>query len=146
MSHVRTTQSDEKSRVAWSTDLAILIPAAICPLVLWVCAVEGADMELTVTAGDRTRDVGAVAVALTGGLNALLAVSILRALERRTREAFRIWTLVCIAGFVVSLAGPMTATSWEAAATLVAMHAIVAAVIIGAGRRTRAAPRGGHPR
>jgi hypothetical protein len=145
MTHVKTTQSEEKSRVAWSTDLAILIPAAICPLALWVCAVTWADMELTVTAGDRTREVGAVAVALTGGLSALLAVSVLRALERRTSEAVRIWTLVCLAGFVVSLAGPMTATSWEAAGTLTAMHAIVAAVIIGSGRRTRAATWG-HPR
>jgi hypothetical protein len=104
---------------------------------MWLWAVVWADVELTVETGNRTREVGAVSVAVTGGLSALAAVSVLRAMERRTSAALRIWTVMCALGFVVSLLGPAAATSWEAAGTLTAMHAIVAVVIIASGRRTR---------
>lgn len=131
-----TTRNREVA-VAWRTDLTIVGAAVVCPLVLWLCAVTWGQVELLVTTGGQTREVGVVAVATTAGLSALAALFVLRKLERRTRAAVRIWTALAALVFLLSLVGPLAAESPSATGTLAAMHAIVAAVVITAGRRSR---------
>lgn len=138
MCTVQTNRPVRRERIAWSTDLVVVAAAMACPLVLFLCAVTWGGVDLTVEMGGEVRRVGAGSVAAAAGLSSLAAVIVLRALETRTTKAIGIWTAIAVATGLLSLLGPLAATTPSATGTLVAMHAIVAVVVIVSGRRSRA--------
>lgn len=125
------------SRVPWSTDLVIVAAAVISALVAWLFMARLAGVELTVSAGNTTQEVGGLAVALTATAAALAGVAGLRVLERLTPRALPIWTVAAVLLAVGSVLGPLSATTAVAAATLIGLHAVVAVVVIVAARRSR---------
>ncbi|MGH8915074.1 MAG: DUF6069 family protein [Acidimicrobiia bacterium] len=78
------------------------------------------------------QDVGLVAVVLTSLVASLSAWGLLAVLERYLVRARRIWTVLVLTGFVISLGGPMSGTGIDATdrALLAVLHLIVAAVLI----------------
>lgn len=96
---------------------------------VWVLAVPLLGVDLFVPAAGSA--VGPGAVVLTALLAALLGWALLHLLERHTPRARRIWTVSAGVIALLSLAGPLTSgASAAATATLVAMHVVVAAVLI----------------
>jgi len=83
---------------------------------------------------------GLVSVVVTAVVVAAAGAGLLRVLERRTPEARRVWTGVAMAALVVSLLGPASARTVQAALTLAALHLVVGAVVI-VGLRRRHADR-----
>jgi predicted permease len=108
---------------------------------LWVAAVPIVGVDLAVTMGGRTQSIGlepVVGVSLVAGL---LGWALLAALESRTRRAAVIWTALALVVTVLSLALPLTSAAGAASgAVLVALHLLVAAILI-PGLRRRAPGR-----
>jgi succinate dehydrogenase hydrophobic anchor subunit len=71
-----------------------------------------------------------VSVIVTAVVVTLAAGGLLRVLERRTPRARRLWTGTASAVWVVSFAGPATATTPLAGLALAALHLVVGAVVI----------------
>ncbi len=96
---------------------------------VWVVAVPLLGVDLFVPAAGST--VGPGAVVLTALLAALLGWALLHLLERRSARARRVWTVTAGVVALLSLAGPLTSgASAAVTTTLVAMHVVVAAVLI----------------
>jgi hypothetical protein len=114
--------------------------AAAAAVLVWVAAVPIAGIDLEVEMAGETEAVdlrAVVTVALGSGLSGW---ALLAALEWRVRRAVAIWTAVALAVTLLSLLGPLAwAGNSAARAVLVALHLVVAAVLIPAMRRTSAA-------
>jgi hypothetical protein len=122
---------------------AAAVPAAAAAAAaVWTVAVPLAGVDLRVEMNGQAQSVGVgavVGVALTVGL---LGWALLAVLERRARRATTIWTGVALAVAGFSLLGPLTsAVTAAAAAVLVALHLVVAGVLIPAMRRSSAGRR-----
>ena len=100
-----------------------------------------AGVDLAVHTGDTVDHVGPVAVGATCIVVALAGWGLLALLERFTARSRLIWTIIAAAVFVVSLLGPAGGVDASATLGLVALHLIVAAVLVvglpWAGRRAR---------
>jgi hypothetical protein len=123
--------------------VSVLVAAAICATTTWfaVHVVDGVD--LTVGSGQR---IDALAVALTAVVAAGAGWLALALVERRSARPRRTWTILAIAVFVVSLLGPLGGTTAAAKGGLLALHSVVAAVVIlGLGRTVRTATTSGRP-
>lgn len=128
------------SAVPWRVDLVTAGAAAVCALVLWAAVTLLGGVDLLVRAGDgQVREVGAVAVALVAALAGLVGLGVLRLLERHSPRALRTWTWLSVVVLAVSLLGPLGATTAAGTGTLVALHAVVAAVLLVAAHRSRRA-------
>lgn len=132
-----STRTDTRP-IRWARPTAV-IAAAGAALVVWVVAAPVLGVELTVVQGTGTQQVGPVAVVLVSVLAGLVGWALLAALERWTRNARRSW--VALAGVVtlVSLVGPLGATSTSGTLSLVCLHLAVAAVLIALLSRSAAA-------
>ncbi|WP_328474065.1 DUF6069 family protein [Actinoplanes sp. NBC_00393] len=86
----------------------------------------GAGIDLT--AGDVT--VGPAAVAVTAAVAALAGWALLAVLERFTSRAVRIWRIVAVAVFLVSLLGTLGGVDAGAVFGLSLLHAVVAGALI----------------
>jgi hypothetical protein len=113
------------------------IAAAIAALV-WLAA-EAAGVDLDVHAGSGSRPIGLVSVIVTVAVIAAGGAGLLRLLERRTSRALRVWTIVAVAVWVVSFAGPLSAMRLEGGLVLALLHLVVGAVVVGGLRSTRVA-------
>lgn len=120
----------------WSTDLVAAGAAVVCALVLWG-SLALTDAKLTVQWGSEVQSVGGVAVATAAGVSAVAGLVVLRMLERVTSRALALWTTLAAAVGLLSLAGPLTATSTAATGALVSLHAVVAAVVIASAHASR---------
>ena len=87
-------------------------------------------IDLAVRSGGQTQHVGAVAVGVIAALVGLAGWGLLSLLERRTRNGFRIWLVIALTVFAVSLLGPLGGSTTAARAGLAGLHASVAAVLI----------------
>lgn len=111
----------------------------------WLVAAPLLDIDLFVQPSGGgtqavTQTVGAGAVLAASLTAALLGWALLAVLERWTRRARTIWTVVAAVVLLLSLTGPLTgALTTPAAVALVALHLIVGAVLILGLRRTSAA-------
>ena len=123
----------------WRDDWPVAVVSAGAAAVVWVGATV-AGVDLAVRSGSSTRDVGLVSAVVTAVVVAVAGAGLLRVLERRTPEACRVWTGVAMAVWVVSLVGPASARTVQAALTLAALHLVVGAVVI-VGLRRRHADR-----
>jgi len=129
--------SAPRRTVTWSTDLVAMGAAVVCVLVMWLCLSVWGGVDLAVSQNGQVREIGGVAVVLSAAVAGLLGVGTLRLLERSTRHALRIWTVLAIAVTLISALGPLAATSAAATGVLLAMHAIVAVVLIVSMHRIR---------
>ena len=114
-----------------------VLGAAAAATAVWVAAVPVAGVDLAVEMNGHAQSVGVgavVGVSLTVGL---LGWALLAVIERRTRRAITIWTGVALTVAVFSLLGPVTsAVTAAAAASLVALHLVVAAVLVASMRHS----------
>ncbi len=111
--------------------------ATAAALAVWAVAVPAAGAHLTVHTSGKAQPVGPAAVVIAALLAGLAAWALLAILERLGRRARRTWTVTASVVLVLSLAGPFGNGAHAAtAATLVAMHLAVAAVLIPMMRRT----------
>lgn len=135
-----TSKTDRPQRNAfprWSDDLVAVGAAVLCALVTWFVTGYLANLELTVQRGSEIQRVTGLSVALVAGICALAAYVVLWALERATVWALRIWTVLAVVVTLISLLGPMAATSPAAKGTLIALHTVVAAAVIASAHRSR---------
>jgi hypothetical protein len=110
-------------------DLAVVLAAVVAGVATWsVWTVAGA--ELTVDTGSGPRRIGVLTVAVTALLVAAAASGLLRLLETRLSSGRRAWLVVAVAVWVLSLLGPMAATSAETLAALVSLHVVVGVVVV----------------
>ena len=73
-------------------------------------------------------------------MSALAGFVVLRILEASMVRALEIWTVLAVGVTVLSLLGPLTATSEAAIGALVSLHAVVAAVVIASAQASRRRP------
>jgi hypothetical protein len=108
----------------------------VCALVTWASA-RLADVELMVERGSEVQEVGAGAVAVVAGASALAGLAVLRLLERWTHRGLRLWTGIALVVTLVSLVGPLAATTTAGTGALLSLHGVVAAVVIAAAHASR---------
>jgi hypothetical protein len=122
----------------WTNDVVTVAAAVVCALITWALATQLGGVALEVRDASGLRPVDGVSVAVVAALAALLGVLSLRLLERLTPKALPIWLGVATAVALFSLLGALAATSPAAVGTLMALHGVVAAVVIvGLGRSHR---------
>ena len=135
-----TVRSVPEQRVGtWRDDWPVAVVAAGAAALVWVAATS-AGVQVEVGSGSGTRDVGLVSVIVTALVVAVAGAGLLRVLERRTSGARRLWTTVAVVVWVVSLLGPVGASSVSAGLALGALHLVVGAVVIVGLRRRHASP------
>jgi hypothetical protein len=116
---------------------AVAAVAMTAASLVWTGAhIAGLDLE--VHSGSGTSEVTLVPVIVTPMLATILAVSLLRPLERRTTRGLRTWTFVAATLWALSFLGPLSATRPATGLVLAGMHLVVGAVIVFGLRRTHA--------
>jgi Family of unknown function (DUF6069) len=140
-----STQTDRRRRGVsppLSADGWAVVAAVVSALVAWGSA-RVADVELAVERGGDVQEIGGVAVAVVAGVSALVGLAFLRLLERRTSKALPVWIGSAVSVTLVSLLGPLGATTAAGTGALLTLHGVVAGVVIAAAvasRRHRRAP------
>jgi hypothetical protein len=125
----RTSLSRPGASPPVSADLWGVVAAVVSALVAWGSA-RLSDVELAVERGGDVQEIGGLAVAVVAGVSALLGAATLRLLERRTSRALPVWTTVAVLVTLVSLLGPLGATTAAGTGALLTLHGVVAAVVI----------------
>jgi len=101
----------------------------------WALATPLGGVVLEVEQGGAAQTLGALRTTVSALVAGLLAWAALELLERFTLRAGVVWTGLACTVFVVSLLGPLAATSNTATAVLMGLHAAVGTVlIVGLGR------------
>jgi hypothetical protein len=113
----------------WQRRLATTaLATAGAAVALWAIA-EASGIDLAVRSGGVVRPVGLVSV-ITVSLLATLAGGLTHRLASRWARGPRVWTVVAAIVLVLSLTGPLGATTAAAGAVLAAMHLVVGVTVI----------------
>ena len=120
-------QTPRTRRVPWRVDLATAGAAAVCATIAWLFVAVLPGVALVVRTGAGTQTVGGVAVALSAAVAAFAGMVALRGFERWSRRPVQVWTALVVLGAVT------TSATWA----LVSLHAVVTAVVLAAGHRSR---------
>jgi hypothetical protein len=135
-----TTSTETRTGTGTSPPLSAdgwgVVAAVVSALVAWGSA-RLADVELAVERGGDVQEIGGVAVALVAGVSALLGLTTLRLLERRTSLALPAWTGLAVLVTLVSLLGPLGATTAAGTGALLSLHGVVAGAVIAAAHASR---------
>ncbi len=126
-----------RRRVPRRVDAATAGAAAGCAVIAWLFVAVLPGVDLVVRTGDGAQTVGGVAVAVASAVAALVGMVALRVLERLTARSLGLWTLLVVLVALLSLAGPLGAETAAAGWALVSLHAVVTAVVLAAGHRSR---------
>ena len=94
-------------------------------------------VHLTVRSGAGTFEVGAVSVLVTTAVVSIAGLGLLRFLEGRDARALRTWTLVACLVLLVSLLGPLGATTLSSGLALLSLHLVVGTSLLVGTRRAR---------
>ena len=120
-----------------SSRAAAVLGAAAASGAAWAAAVPLAGVDLRVELGDRAQTVGLGAVVGTALLAGALGWALLAVLEHRTSRAATLWTRIAVVVATLSLVGPLSGGATAAAtAVLLALHLVVAAVLVPLLRRS----------
>jgi hypothetical protein len=111
-------------------DLGVVAGALVAAVVTWALWTEAAGITLAA----EGRDVGLGAVIVTTLLVSAAGVGLARVLGRRT-AGVRTWTFVAAGVWVLSLLGPLGATTTSAVVALASLHLVVGAVVLFGVRR-----------
>jgi hypothetical protein len=130
-------QTPTTRRIPWRVDLATAAAAATCAVTAWLFVAVLPGLHLVVRTGADTLTVGGVEVALSAAAAGFVGMVTLRILERFTHRARALWTALVLLMAVLSLVGPLGAVTTAATWALVSLHAVVTAVVLAAGYRSR---------
>lgn len=130
-------RSHRSARPGWRGALIGAGAAAACAVVLWTALVPLGGLDLSADLGGTVKQIGALDVALVAFGAGLVGLLALRILERFTPKGLTIWTVTAAVVLVLSCGGAMAATSTAAIWALVSLHALVGAVILAVGWRSR---------
>ena len=126
-----TTTTAQPTRTSLSRIAITVIGVTVGALVLWLVETRLLGVDLAVRTGDVVQPVtgvSVVATALVAGLAATLSAWLLtRIAPRRCRT---VWTVLASAVLLVSLLGPLGATSPAAVVSLVALHLLVGLTLL----------------
>lgn len=114
----------------------VVVGATAADLVLWALAHPVAGIGLRVHLGGSVQSVGLGSVAAAALAAGLAAWALLALLERILQGPRRAWTIIAVTVLVVSLAGPLGATTTASMMALALMHLTLAAVLISGLRRS----------
>jgi Family of unknown function (DUF6069) len=131
-------------RTPRQTRVLAVLGAAAATLTVWAAAGPLAGIDLTVRMGpdQPVQQVGPVAVVLASAAAGLAGWALLALLERLTpRRARTAWTVVAAVALLLSLTGPLAATTAGAGTALAGMHLAAAAVLVPVLSRSAAARR-----
>jgi hypothetical protein len=131
--HVGTVEPRTRKRGVGAVAAVAMTAASL----VWAGA-QVAGLDLEVHSGSGTSEVTMVPVIVVPMLATILAVSLLRLLERRTTRGLRIWTIVATTVWALSFLGPLSATRPATGLVLAGMHLVVGAVIVFGLRRAHA--------
>ena len=138
-----TTSTVHPTRTSLSRNTITVVGATVGALVLWVVEARLLGVDLAVRTGDVVQPVTGISVAATAlvaGLAATLTAWLLaRIAPRRCRT---VWTVLASAVLLVSLLGPLGATSPAAVVSLVALHLLVGLTLVIGLRGSFTSPRG----
>jgi len=129
MSQLVEERVDVRAR-RWRDDWPLAVAAAVAAAVDWVAATQVAGVDLAVGSDSDAQRVGVVSVIVCAVVVTLAASGLLRFLETRTAHARAIWVVVALVVGLVSLAGPLGASSLQAGLWLVSLHAVVGSVVL----------------
>jgi hypothetical protein len=105
--------------------LRYTIPSAVTgTLVVWAVSRLGG-VDLVVGTGADARTIGWLDVAVVSALAALAGTLLLAFMANRLEHGRRWWTAVATGVLLLSLSGPLGATTGAAVVTLAAMHVVV---------------------
>lgn len=126
--------------------LAVVGGATVMALCVWFVAevVLGLDLRRpAASVGARAEEIDAVHVVLSAAVGSFAGWALLAVAERLTARPRRVWTVIAVVAFVVTLGGPLSGSGITSSnrLALVLMHVVVAAVVIPALARTARAPR-----
>ncbi len=129
--------------------MAAVAGGVLAALAIWVIAevVAGVDLRRPAPArGTATQDIDALHVAFAAAAGSLAGWALLALLERTTGRARRVWIVIAVVAFIVSLGGPLSGTGITSAGrmALLSMHVAVAAAIVPALYRTSPATTDGR--
>jgi len=126
-----TTTTAQPTRTSLSRNAITVTGAAVGALALWLVETRLIGVDLAVRTGDVVQPVtgvSVVATALVAGLAATLSAWLLtRLAPRRCRT---VWTVLASAVLLVSLLGPLGATSLAAVVSLVGLHLLVGLALL----------------
>ncbi|SNS41296.1 DUF6069 family protein [Actinomadura mexicana] len=122
--------------------------AVAAPLALWVVTGPVTGLDPSAEMAGEVQRVGAGPVIAGSLVAGLAAWGLLALLERVSGRPGRVWTVIAVAGLVLSMTGPLgDAADGASMAVLVAMHLVVAAILIpGLGRSARPSRAAGPAR
>ncbi|MBB5867544.1 hypothetical protein F4553_000923 [Allocatelliglobosispora scoriae] len=113
--------------------------ATVAALITWTSLHELSHIDLAARTGGSVTRVGALAVAIAAVVVGLAGWALLALLERSVAHPRRVWTIVAVAVFIVSLAGTLGGVTTASKLGLAALHTTVAVIlIIGLTRSRRA--------
>jgi hypothetical protein len=140
MNNLTQTRTEEEtpSVTPKRADAKVVAVATALAVVVWAAA-KVAGVELEVRSGSGTTQVALGSVIVTPLVVGAVAAALLRLLERRTANGLRTWTIIAVVAWVLSLLGPLSATSPGAGLVLATMHLAVGAVVVGGLRLARVA-------
>ena len=98
---------------------------------------RAAGVDLEVRSGAGSRHIGLVSALVTAAVAAVVGGGVLRFLERRTPRALTIWTSLGVAALLISLLGPLGATTGIGVVALASLHLVVGVVVLVGERRVR---------
>lgn len=124
---------DHRNRIR----LGAVLAATASSLIAWVVMGPLAEVELVVPAGSAVRTVGADDVVLAAVLSGVAAVATTALVDRWARRPRRTWTVIATSVFALTLLGPIgSGAETGIVGALVALHSVVAIVLIPQLRRT----------
>lgn len=128
----------------WTRDLVVMAVTVGTALAIWLTGTQlGARPLVARTGPDQLQEIGPVMVGVAAAVAALAGVCTLRPAMAKIRSGRRWWTVAGITVLVVSLLGPLGATTLEGGLTMVALHLQVGLTVLIGLRRVH---RGGRAR
>lgn len=111
-------------------DLVVVLTAVLAAVATWAVWTRALGVELVADSGSGPREIGAAAVVLTSLVVGGAAAGLLRLMEAKLARGLRWWTVTAVAVWVLSLLGPLGATTASGVLGLVSLHLVVGAVVV----------------
>lgn len=111
-------------------DLVVVLTAVLGAAATWAVWTQAFGVELVADTGSGSREIGPAAVVLTTLVVAAAGVGLRRLLEAKLTRGRRWWTVTAVAVWLVSMLGPLGATTAGAVLALVSLHVVVGTVVV----------------
>lgn len=134
---VEQDTTGDRTQVPLGTDAVVVGMAVVAAVGAWLLWTQVAGVDLVVRTGDSAQAVGTVAVVVSTLVPTVFGAGLLRFLERRMADGLRVWTMLASAVFVVSLLGPLGATTATGGLALASLHLLVTLVLVVGLRQVR---------